>query len=395
MTFGLESASVVNPVIEYLPDYLLEVPGRPVALARKPFVDRIVVVLFGFDPGVGRVLDHRRTTELPRHPCGRLGEFVHRVRRIELVEHTIFPVRRGILHREAERLHGVLERDEPAPLLALPVWRDGESQNRLGDEPVERRSPGLVKIESREKSPLGDLRGTDPIDDPLHHVGRGDPEDLASEHDVPGVEDLAPVVPRARLTREGHEVLAPVELHLEEPLGNVGVGGSVLAHRAHLHEVRPGAAIANGVEQVERARQVLDLGRDGVVDVDHRVGRAPLLGEVDDRVRLLAGKEAMDERVIFEVTAVEPKLFSQHFPDRLLSVRKRGDRCGRPRANLSNPATGHEVGGADDVVSPSEEVERERPTGVPINTRDEDLRGRTTRDGPAPFKTRTDQRRRG
>jgi hypothetical protein len=59
---------------------------------------------------------------------------------------------------------------------------------------------------------------------------------------------------------------------------------------------------------VQRAREVLHLGRDRVVDVDHRVRGAPLLGQMDDGVRLLVVEHLVDERIVAEVTLVDRRL---------------------------------------------------------------------------------------
>jgi len=50
---------------------------------------------------------------------------------------------------------------------------------------------------------------------------------------------------------------------------------------------------ADGVEQVERADDVVHLGEDGVAPVDHGVRRRPLLGEVYERL----GPETFQELV--------------------------------------------------------------------------------------------------
>ena len=374
----------MDEVVEDLPDDLLELPGPLVAERRKVLVDRVVIVLLGLDPRVGRVLDGGREVELRRDPGRGLGELVHRVGRVVLVEHTVLPGLCGVLDREAERLHRVLERDEPSALLALPVGGDREPEDGLGDEPVERRPPGLVKVEPGEELSVGDLWRSDAVDDALHHVGRGEPEDLGRVHDVARIEDLAPVVPRARLARERKDVLPTVIFHLERPLGDVGVGGPVLAHGPHLHEVGPGTGFAHRVEEVERPRQVLDLGRDRVVDVDHRVRRAPLLREVDDRVRLLAVEQVVHELVIADGAAVEANILTEDCVDRLLARRERRNRRGRPRADLLDATPRHEVVDTDHLVTPSEKMEGQRPARVPIDSGDDDLHGFASQSGNGP-----------
>ena len=69
-------------------------------------------------------------------------------------------------------------------------------------------------------------------------------------------------------------------------LFDVDVGRAVLAHGAQLDQVAVGGELADGEEHVEGADDVVDLGEDGVLAVDHRVGRGALLGEVHDGVGL-------------------------------------------------------------------------------------------------------------
>src|SRR5208282_420214 len=88
---GLESTPVMDEVVEDLPDDLFEVPGPMVPELRKVLVDRVVVVLLGLDPRVGRVLDDRRKVELLRDPSRGLRELVDGVGRVELVEHAVLP----------------------------------------------------------------------------------------------------------------------------------------------------------------------------------------------------------------------------------------------------------------------------------------------------------------
>ena len=53
-------------------------------------------------------------------------------------------------------------------------------------------------------------------------------------------------------------------------------------------------ALGDGVEQVERAHHVVDLGVDGMGPVDHRVRGAALLGEVHDGLGLEALEQGLD-----------------------------------------------------------------------------------------------------
>ena len=65
-----------------------------------------------------------------------------------------------------------------------------------------------------------------------------------------------------------------------------------------------GRQLANREQQVERADDVVDLGEDGVLPIDHRVGRGALLGEVHDRVGPLALDDRGQELVVGDVAGI-------------------------------------------------------------------------------------------
>ena len=93
------------------------------------------------------------------------------------------------------------------------------------------------------------------------------------------------VVERSGLLRVRQLVATAVVLDRDVPFFDVDVRRAVLPHRAQLDEVALRRELANRKEQVQRADDVVDLGEDGVLAVDHRVGGSPLLGEMDDRIR--------------------------------------------------------------------------------------------------------------
>src|SRR5579875_1230967 len=368
-----EPTAEPGEVPEDLPDHLAELPAASVAERRQVVVLGPVEVLLGLDPGIGGMLDRGGAPEFPGDPGDRLGELVDRVGGIELVEDPVLARLRGVLEREEKRLHRVFEGDEAPGLAALPVRGDREAEDRLDDEPVEGGAPGFVEVEPGQQRVAGDLGGPDPVDDPLHHVGRPEVPDPGRVHHVARIEDLAPVVPRPRVAGERQGVAATPILDLEEPFGDLDVGGSVLPHRAHLHEMGLRAAVPDRVEEVEGPGEVLDLRRHRVVDVDHRVGGAPLLGQVDDRIGAFPREHLVDEPVVAKVAPVEGHRPAERRPDRFEPPGERRDRRRRPAADLPDPAARHEVVDADDLVALGQEPEREGPARVAVDPGDQDL----------------------
>jgi len=63
--------------------------------------------------------------------------------------------------------------------------------------------------------------------------------------------------------------------------------------------------LLDGIEEVEIANDVVDLGHDCMFAVDHGERRRPLLAEVDDGFRLEFAHEALHERVVDDVADEE------------------------------------------------------------------------------------------
>ncbi len=103
------------------------------------------------------------------------------------------------------------------------------------------------------------------------------------------------VVEAAGLFGEGQDVGTATVRDLDVPLFDVDVGRPVLPHRPELDEVDRRVDVRDRIQEVQRADHVVHLGVDGVLAVDHGVGSAALLGEVDDRVRPEAPDHVEDE----------------------------------------------------------------------------------------------------
>ena len=97
---------------------------------------------------------------------------------------------------------------------------------------------------------------------------------------------LGQVIVGARLFGIGQAVCAALVGYLDEALFDVDVGRAVFAHGSQLDQVSSRADVCHGIEEVQGADHVVDLGVDGVRPVDHGVRGRPLLGVMHDGVGL-------------------------------------------------------------------------------------------------------------
>ena len=115
---------------------------------------------------------------------------------------------------------------------------------------------------------------------------------------------LGQVIEGARPLRVQDPVPAPLVLDLEPAFLDVDVGGAVLAHRPQLDQVDARVRLRDRVQHVEVADHVVGLRVDGVLPVDHRVRRGPLLAEVDDGVGLELADHLVGELRVAQVADI-------------------------------------------------------------------------------------------
>ena len=94
------------------------------------------------------------------------------------------------------------------------------------------------------------------------------------------------VIEGAGLLGVREHVLAAVVLDGDVALFDIDVRRAVFAHGAEFDQMAIGLIFAESEEQIERADDIVDLGEDGVLAVDHRVGSRALLGKMNDRLGL-------------------------------------------------------------------------------------------------------------
>ena len=181
----------------------------------------------------------------------------------------------GVEACQLDAPHGVANVDVAARLAASAVHRERLADRRLDAEPVQDRAEHLVVVEAiHQRLVQRHFVGRRAVDDALIQIRRPQPPHPAREHDVVAVVDLREVVERAGLLRVRQRIGAAVVLDGDVALFDVDVRRAALAHRPELHQVAVRRLLADREQQVERADDVVDLGEDGVLPVDHRVGAA-------------------------------------------------------------------------------------------------------------------------
>jgi hypothetical protein len=100
--------------------------------------------------------------------------------------------------------------------------------------------------------------------------------------------DLGEVVHGSRLLGIGQGILAAVVLDGDVSLLDVNVGSAVLTHGAQLHQVAVGKFLLDGIEDVEGAHYIVDLGHHRMFAANHREGSRALLAKVHNSLWLKA-----------------------------------------------------------------------------------------------------------
>src|SRR5262249_41560041 len=245
-------------------------------------VHDVVVVPLLLNPRIREVIDRHL---LRTDPGDCLGHLRDRQRLGHLVEDPELAGLGRIFAGQLQAAHRIPDLYDAANLAAIAVDAERLADHRLDHEPVQYRAENrVVVVPGRQPVVLGGLRRLLAVDDSLVEIGGPDPPDPAGELDVVAVVHLGQVVVGTGPFRIKHTVLAALVLDLDPALLDVDVRRAVSAHGAELDQVDAGIDLGDRVEHVHRADDVVDLGIDGVLAVDHRVRRGPLLGVVDNRV---------------------------------------------------------------------------------------------------------------
>jgi error-prone DNA polymerase len=357
-----------------LEERLDERVGQQVRLKAK--VDQLgvshpVVMLGCLHPGVLQVLD--------RHLAGvgagdRLGDLGDGQGLGHLVEHAELAAVRRVLAGELNTPDRVPDVDQATGLAARAVHGERVADHRLDHEPVQHRAEHRVVIEpGRQPVVPAGLLGLLAVDHALVQVGGPQVPDPAGELDVVRVVHLGQVVERAGSLGIHDAVPAPVVLDVQPAFLDVDVRRTVLAHRAELDQVDLRVGLRDRVQQVERAQDVVRLGVDRMVAVDHGVGRGALLREVHHRVRAEIADHAVGEYRIDQIADVAADFLASEFPPGRDPRAQRLDRHEAVGAEFVVVMPAREVVGDRDLVAVLRQVQGRRPAEVPVPAQYQDL----------------------
>ena len=197
--------------------------------------------------------------------------------------------------------------------------------------------------------------------------------DPTPEHDVVAVVHLGQVVEGAGLLGVGHDVGAALVGDLDEPFLNVDVGVAVLPHCPQLDEVNVGVGLLNGVHHVQVADDVVDLGVDRVLAVDHGIGGGTLLAEVDDGVGLRLGDDAVRKRGVGEVPDPYVNGVTRHlFPARDPFF-EGSDRHQAVHTHFEVVLPAHQIVDDGDLVPESRQMQSRGPTEITVSSENQNL----------------------
>jgi hypothetical protein len=133
-----------------------------------------------------------------------------------------------------------------------------------------------------------------------------------------------------------------------------------------------GVDLPDGEEQVEVADDVVDLRVDGVVAVDHRIGRRPLLAEVHHRLGGEAADRPLEQGRVADVADEGlDGAAAQLVPGRDPVVEVR-DRHQARRPQLGVVAAADQVVDDGHLVAAGRQMERRRPPEVAVAAEHQD-----------------------
>ena len=191
----------------------------------------IVVVLFGLNPGIGKVTDFHPQSQL-------LGGGLHQVRQLqnrklfgELVENAEFAFERGVQTSDFNAANRVANIQKSSGLAALPVNRKRLPGYRLHTKPIQDRSENFVIVKAVDQHLIErHLVGHGSKYHTLIQVRRTQPPGPAGEHDVVAVMHFGKVIEGAGLFGIGKNIAAAIVLDGEVAFFDIDIGRAVLPH---------------------------------------------------------------------------------------------------------------------------------------------------------------------
>lgn len=155
-------------------------------------------------------------------------------------------------------------------------------------------------------------------------------------------------------------------VNFDKAFFDIDIGGAVFAHGAELDKVAGGGKFFDGIEDVERADDVVSLGEDGVLAVDHGIGRGTLLGEVDDGLRLEVTEDGGQRVIIRGIANAKLHLPAGDVAPRRHALMQRIDGGQAVEAAFEVEIPARQVIEDEDIVSLIGQIECLRPAKIAV-----------------------------
>ena len=220
----------------------------------------------------------------------------------ELVEHPIFARLGGIHNRQLDAAQSIADIQEAAALASLSIHRQRNAGGRLHTESVDGGSENVVIVEAGGEV-IVHFRFVrlDSVDHSLMQICGCQFPCPAGEADIVAVVNLRQMVEGPGLAGERQGVRSAFVVDFDEALLNVDVGRAIFPHGAELHDVALQLQLFYGPQQVQGSGNVVDLGEDGPVVVNHGIRSGWLLAIVNNRLRLKGVEHAFDDSIVAQV----------------------------------------------------------------------------------------------
>src|SRR6202050_2606902 len=170
------------------------------------------------------------------------------------------------------------------------------------------------------------------------------------------------------LAGERQRVRSAFVVDFDEALLNVDVGRAIFPHGAELHDVALELQIFNGPQQVQGSRNVVDLGEDGPVMVNHGIRSGWLLAIVNNRLRLKGIEHSFDDSIVAQVADKQFQLSLLDRSPQLDPVVKRLNGYEGFGVQFELPSSFGEVVEHRDRVPVTRKIHRGRPAKISVAT---------------------------
>ena len=334
----------------------------------------IVIVLLCLNARIGNVIDLHRHAKFV---CGRFhypGQVENGELFGELVVNPALAFGGRVMTGNLDTSHGVPNVEEAACLPALAVDSERLADGCLHAETVQDGAEHVVVVESIDQRLIqrGFVRHRS-VNHALIEVCGSNAPNLAGKHNVVAVVHFREVIKGPGLLREGNHILAAVMFDGDVAFFDVDVGRAIFAHGPQLDEMTIRRKLTDGKQDVQSPYNVIDLGENSMLAVNHRIGSGALLREMNYRIRF-EGFERRSQKIVIGNVADEQLdgLTRNVLPDPD-AVRQRTNRSQRLRAKFMVPEPPQKVIKDGDRMAPLRQIESCGPTAIAVPTEHSNL----------------------